>query len=146
MYYIQFFHIYNKTCGILVLLIINYISLLLPCLEVKKLGLSKDNLLANRHTADLSQNLNTGSLRIRIIASMMLIYRLLLAKLPWASLVAQRLSVCLECRRSGFDPWVRKIPWRRKMATYSSTLAWRIPWREEPGRLQSMGSQRGGHD
>ena len=32
----------------------------------------------------------------------------------WASLVAQRLSVCLECRRPGFNPWVRKIPWRRK--------------------------------
>ena len=32
------------------------------------------------------------------------------------------------------------------MATHSSTLAWTIPWREEPGRLQSMGSQRVGHD
>ena len=32
------------------------------------------------------------------------------------------------------------------MATHSSTLAWRIPWREEPGRLQSMGSQRVRHD
>ena len=32
----------------------------------------------------------------------------------FASLVAQRLSVCLQCGRSGFDPWVRKIPWRRK--------------------------------
>ena len=32
------------------------------------------------------------------------------------------------------------------MATHSSTLAWRTPWREEPGRLQSMGSQRVGHD
>ena len=32
------------------------------------------------------------------------------------------------------------------MATHSSTLAWRIPWMEEPGRLQSMGSQRVGHD
>ena len=32
------------------------------------------------------------------------------------------------------------------MASHSSTLAWRIPWREEPGRLQSKGSQRVGHD
>ena len=31
------------------------------------------------------------------------------------------------------------------MAPHSSTLAWRIPWREEPGRLQSMGSQKAGH-
>ena len=32
------------------------------------------------------------------------------------------------------------------MATHSSILAWRIPWTEEPGRLQFMGSQRAGHD
>ena len=32
------------------------------------------------------------------------------------------------------------------MATHSSTLAWKIPWMEKPGRLQSMGSQRVGHD
>jgi len=32
------------------------------------------------------------------------------------------------------------------MAPHSSTLAWRIPWREEPGRLQSSRSQRVGHD
>ena len=34
----------------------------------------------------------------------------------------------------------------KEMATHSSTLAWRIPWMEDPGRLQSMGSQRVGHD
>ena len=33
-------------------------------------------------------------------------------------------------------------PMEREMATHSSTLAWKIPWTEEPGRLQSMGSQR----
>ena len=33
-----------------------------------------------------------------------------------------------------------------EMTTHSSTLAWKIPWREEPGRLQSMESQRVGHD
>ena len=37
-------------------------------------------------------------------------------------------------------------PLEKEMSTHSSTLAWRIPWREEPGRLQSMGSQRVGHD
>ena len=37
-------------------------------------------------------------------------------------------------------------PLEKEMATHSSTLAWSIPWREEPGRLQSMGSQRVGHD
>ena len=34
----------------------------------------------------------------------------------------------------------------KEMATHSSTIAWKIPWMEEPGRLQSMGSQRVGHD
>ena len=37
-------------------------------------------------------------------------------------------------------------PLEKEMATHSSILAWRIPWREEPGRLQSMGSQRVGHN
>ena len=37
-------------------------------------------------------------------------------------------------------------PLEKKMATHSSILAWKIPWTEEPGRLQSMGSQKVGHD
>ena len=37
-------------------------------------------------------------------------------------------------------------PLEKEMATHSSTLAWKIPWTEEPGKLQSMGSQRVGHD
>ena len=43
------------------------------------------------------------------------------------------------------ETWVRSLG-QEEMATHSSTLAWRIPWREEPGRLQSMGLQRVGHD
>ena len=42
----------------------------------------------------------------------------------------------------------KHIEWEyryKAMATHSSTLAWRIPWTEEPGGLQSMGSQRVGH-
>ena len=37
-------------------------------------------------------------------------------------------------------------PLEEEMATHSSILAWKIPWREEPGRLQSMGSQRVRHE
>ena len=37
-------------------------------------------------------------------------------------------------------------PLEKEMATHSGILAWKIPWMEEPGRLQSMGSQRIGHD
>ena len=40
----------------------------------------------------------------------------------------------------------RKDPLEKDMATHSSILAWRIPWTEEPGRLQSIGSQRVRHD
>ena len=46
--------------------------------------------------------------------------------------------------------WVQSLgredPLEKAMATHSSTLAWKIPWMEERGRLQSMGSQRVGHD
>ena len=38
-------------------------------------------------------------------------------------------------KRCGFHPWVGKIPLEEGTATHSSILAWRIPWREEPGRL-----------
>ena len=40
----------------------------------------------------------------------------------------------------------REDPLEKEMATHSSTLAWRIPWTQEPGRLQPMGLQRVGHD
>ena len=49
-----------------------------------------------------------------------------------------------------WETWDRSLggedPLEKEMATHSSTLAWKIPWMEEPGRLQSMGSQRVGHD
>ena len=47
---------------------------------------------------------------------------------------------------SGSNPWVRKSPMEEEMVTCSRTLAWEIPWIEEPGGLQSVGSQRVGHD
>ena len=53
---------------------------------------------------------------------------------------------CRRHKRPGFDPWVRKISWRRKMATHSSIIAWKIPQTEEPGGLPSIRSQRVGHD
>ena len=49
-------------------------------------------------------------------------------------------------KRCSFNSWIRKIFWRREIATHSSILAWRIPWTEEPGRMESKGSQRVGHD
>ena len=59
-----------------------------------------------------------------------------------ASLVAQR----LKCLPGMQETWVRSVgredSLEKEMATHYSTLVWRIPWREEPGRLKSMGSQR----
>ena len=62
------------------------------------------------------------------------------------SLVAQRLK-----RLAGmWETRVQSLGWEdpleKEMATDFSTLAWRIPWREKPGRLQSMGSERVRHD
>ena len=45
-------------------------------------------------------------------------------------------------KRCGFDPWVRKIPWRRKWLTHSTILAWKIPWTEEPGGLLRVGGAK----
>ena len=60
--------------------------------------------------------------------------------------MAQRLKY-LPAKR---ETWVRSLgredPLEKEMATHSSTLAWKIPWMDQPGRLQSMGSQRVGHD
>ena len=63
-----------------------------------------------------------------------------------ASLVAQRVKRWPAMR----EAWVRSLgqedPLEKEMATHSGTLVWKIPWMEKPGRLQSMGSQRVGHD
>ena len=60
----------------------------------------------------------------------------------WASLVSQK----LKCLPGMQETWVRSLgqedPLGKEMTFRSSTLAWRIPWREEPGRLQYIGSQR----
>ena len=53
---------------------------------------------------------------------------------------------CRRLRRREFDPWVGKITLEQEMATHLSILAMEIPWAEEPGRLQFMGSQRVGHN
>ena len=63
-----------------------------------------------------------------------------------ASLVAQMVKHLHTTR----ETWVRSLGWEdpleKEMATHSSIHAWKIPWTKEPGGLQSMGSQRVGHD
>ena len=66
--------------------------------------------------------------------------------ITWASQVSQM----VKCLPAMWETWVISLdqddPLEKEMATHSSTLAWKIPWAEEPGRLQSMGSQRVGHN
>ena len=61
-----------------------------------------------------------------------------------ASLVAHMVKHLSAMRETWVRSLCREDP--PEMATQSSTLAWKIPWMEEPGRLQSMGSQRVRHD
>ena len=63
----------------------------------------------------------------------------------WASLVAQM----VKRLHAMWETWTQSLGWEepleKEMATHSSTLAWKIPWMEEPGRLQFTGSLRVGH-
>ena len=65
---------------------------------------------------------------------------------PGTSLVAQT----VKCLRTMRETQVQSLGWEdlleKEMATHSSILAWKIPWMVEPGKLQSMGSQRVRHD
>ena len=90
----------------------------------------------------LTQDLNQSLLHCRWI-----LYQLHYQGIELASLVAQMVKRLPTMR----EIWVRflgrEYPLEKEMAIYSSTLAWKIPWMEEPDRLlQSMGSQRVGHD
>ena len=62
-----------------------------------------------------------------------------------ASLVAQTVKSLSGVWETRVQSLGREDPLEKEMATHSSILAWRIPWMEEPGRLQSLGSQRVGH-
>ena len=69
-----------------------------------------------------------------------------LLQYSWASLVAQNVKYLPKTQ----ETWVQSLSWEdpleEGMATHSGILAWRIPWTEEPGRLQSMGLQSVRHD
>ena len=86
----------------------------------------------------LSKNAGVGSLLWGIFLTQGLNSR--------ASLVAQM----VKCLPTIWETWVRSLgqedPLKKEMATHSSIHAWKIPWTEEPGGLQSMGLQRVRHD
>ena len=63
-----------------------------------------------------------------------------------ASLVAQMVKNLLAMQETRVQSLGREDPPEKGVAIHSSILAWRIPWPEEPGGLQSLGSQRIGHN
>ena len=65
---------------------------------------------------------------------------------PGPSLVAQTVKRLPAVRETWIQSLGQNNPLEEEIATHSSTLAWKIPWMEEPGGLQSMGSQRVKHD
>ena len=66
--------------------------------------------------------------------------------IKWASLVAQSVKNLPAVQETRVPTLGWEDPLGKEMATHSSILAWKISWTEEPGGLQSMGSQRVGHD
>ena len=64
----------------------------------------------------------------------------------WASLGVQRVKNLPAMWETQVQSLGQEDPLEEEMATHSSTLAWKIPWMEEPGRLQPMRSQTVGHD
>ena len=67
-------------------------------------------------------------------------------KLLFVSLVAQTVKRLSTMRETRVRSLGQEDPLEKEMAAHSTILAWRIPWTEEPGGLQSMGSQRVEHD
>ena len=76
---------------------------------------------------------------------MMCLQQFQLTSFVQTSLVAQTVKNLPAMQETWIHSLSREDPREKGMATHSSILAWRIPWTEEPGRLQSRGSQTVGH-
>ena len=100
---------------------------------MKVKSLSRVRLLATPQTAA-----QPGSSFHRIFQARVLEWGAISQTLGFPGGASGKESACQSrrCKKGGFDPWVGKIPWRRKWQP--SILPWRIPWAEEPGGLQSM--------
>ena len=66
------------------------------------------------------------------------------------NILKSRVAQMVKRLSTMWETWVQALGWEdpleKEMAIHSSTIAWKIPWTEEPGRLQSTGLQRVGHD
>ena len=87
-----------------------------------------------------------GSQRVRHDGAIELNWNELNQQKMMTSLMAQTVKHLTTMQETQFQSLGGEDPLEKKMATLSSILAWKIPWAEEPGRLQSMGSQRVGHN
>ena len=98
----------------------------------------------------MQQMLTTGEPRWGYLgihcANIMTFLKVLFIVLCLGSLVAQTVKRLPAVHETWVRSLVREDPLEKEMATHSSVLAWETPWTEEPSRLQSMGSQRVGHD
>ena len=83
------------------------------------------------------------SLQLGVFASRLFIVQIFYIYIIFYVLIPE--PTC-KCRRHKFDSLDLEDALEKEMATHSVTLAWEIPWTEEPGRLKSMGSLRVGHD
>ena len=81
----------------------------------------------------------------KLLFSVVLMFKWHLSQ-PRTSLVAQTVKNLPEMQETLVRPLCWEDPLEKGMATHSSVLTWKIPWTEEPGRLQSVGSQGIGHN
>ena len=108
-----------------------------PGIETRSLALQADSWLAEPP----GKPKNTG-----VVSQFFLTQELNRSLLHYASLVAQRLKHLPAMRETHVRSLGQEDPLEKEMATHSTILAWRIPWTEDPGRLQSTEFQRVGHD
>ena len=80
----------------------------------------------------------------------LILFKIFPLYLPWVGLKTSLVAQTVKRLPTMRETQVQSLGWEdfleKEMATHSSILAWKIPWMVEPGRLQSMGSQRVGHD
>ena len=104
------------------------------------------HLPSQSHPSRLSQSTVLSSLCHTANSHWLFILHMVMNMFPCCSLVAQM----VKHLSTMWETWVRALGWEdpleKEMAIHSRTIAWRIPWTEEPGRLQSTGLQRVGHD
>ena len=80
------------------------------------------------------------------IRTLYLFYLFLELRVSQVAQWERTLCQCRRCKRYGFDPWVRKMPWRKKWQPALVFLPGKFHGQREPGGLQSLGSQRVRHD